>query len=258
MSSQANPDRSLYRYLPLDHETKSIRVMRLHPAGDFETELCCSIIKVQFTSSDSPVYEAVSYAWDGQNPDKDHYITVVTYKNDHNPKKLQIPKNSAVALRNLRKKTADRMLWMDSICIDQSSIEGRNHQVQLMGDIYTRAQRVLIWLGEGESLKAERVFSLLKDLAQLNMHSKTDAECAIPKGDDDVEEDEDAAMEDEDDDMEDDSDDDINIPNVRSKSFDEISVAKNVEDKIRRKEFESKMQDIWNSKSTWLCVILDC
>lgn len=38
-------------------------------------------------------------------------------------------------------------LWIDQICIDQNTVEERNHQVGLMSVIYARADRVLVSLG---------------------------------------------------------------------------------------------------------------
>ncbi|KAF1828452.1 hypothetical protein BDW02DRAFT_512252, partial [Decorospora gaudefroyi] len=34
------------------------------------------------------------------------------------------------------------------LCIDETSIPDRNQQVALMGEIYNKCQRVLIWLGQ--------------------------------------------------------------------------------------------------------------
>lgn len=42
-------------------------------------------------------------------------------------------------------------LWIDAICLDQSSTAERNHQVQQMWKIYARARRTIIWLGESFS-----------------------------------------------------------------------------------------------------------
>ncbi|CAN9440695.1 unnamed protein product [Alternaria alternata] len=39
-------------------------------------------------------------------------------------------------------------LWIDAICIDQSQVEERNHQVAMMGKIYSWARKVLVWLGQ--------------------------------------------------------------------------------------------------------------
>jgi hypothetical protein len=47
------------------------------------------------------------------------------------------------------------VLWVDSICIDQSSVEERNIQVALMDRIYSRADKVLIWLGEEDESSDE-------------------------------------------------------------------------------------------------------
>jgi hypothetical protein len=40
-------------------------------------------------------------------------------------------------------------IWADSICINQTDLLERNHQVRLMGLIYERAHTVFIWLGLG-------------------------------------------------------------------------------------------------------------
>jgi hypothetical protein len=52
------------------------------------------------------------------------------------------------ALRRLRRRIRIRTLWIDGICIDQSSTEEKNHQVALMRDIYSSAYSVVVWLGE--------------------------------------------------------------------------------------------------------------
>jgi hypothetical protein len=61
---------------------------------------------------------------------------------------LLITENCVAALRRIRSKFRKCILWIDSICIDQSSTEERNHQVALMGDVYSMASEVIIWLGE--------------------------------------------------------------------------------------------------------------
>ncbi|MCJ1282303.1 hypothetical protein MMC26_001626 [Xylographa opegraphella] len=40
-------------------------------------------------------------------------------------------------------------IWMDAFCIDQSNPSEVAMQVQLMGDIYSRARCVIVWLGSG-------------------------------------------------------------------------------------------------------------
>ncbi|KAK4231435.1 heterokaryon incompatibility protein-domain-containing protein, partial [Podospora fimiseda] len=64
-----------------------------------------------------------------------------------NGQPLSITSNLEKALRQLRQTNSVRILWVDAICINQNSIEERNHQVNLMGLIYSRADKVLLWLG---------------------------------------------------------------------------------------------------------------
>ncbi len=45
----------------------------------------------------------------------------------------------------------DQWLWIDQICIQQSSITERNHQVLMMCDIYTNAESVIVLLRNGDN-----------------------------------------------------------------------------------------------------------
>ncbi len=38
-------------------------------------------------------------------------------------------------------------LWIDAICINQSDVSEKNHQVRLMGQIYSQLELTLMWLG---------------------------------------------------------------------------------------------------------------
>ena len=69
--------------------------------------------------------------------------------------------NRTAAMRRLRNKKKRRVLWIDAICIDQSSMDERNQQVELMGDVYSKARRVILWLGE-ESTFSDFTISFLK------------------------------------------------------------------------------------------------
>jgi hypothetical protein len=45
----------------------------------------------------------------------------------------------------------DQWMWIDSLCIDQNNTEEKGHQVSLMGDIYSNAEAVVVWLGADET-----------------------------------------------------------------------------------------------------------
>jgi len=68
--------------------------------------------------------------------DKPHAIKL-------NGKRLAITENLYIALRNIRIEDEDRILWVDAICIDQKNERERGHQVQQMGDIFSRAEQVI-------------------------------------------------------------------------------------------------------------------
>ncbi|KAH7086212.1 heterokaryon incompatibility protein-domain-containing protein [Paraphoma chrysanthemicola] len=60
---------------------------------------------------------------------------------------IAITANLDCALRHLRFTMVPRILWVDAISINQASTQERNHQVQIMGNIYSTAKEVIIWLG---------------------------------------------------------------------------------------------------------------
>ncbi|KAM5383828.1 hypothetical protein ACJZ2D_001817 [Fusarium nematophilum] len=53
----------------------------------------------------------------------------------------------AAALRHLRQSTLPRVVWAYAVCINQGDTSEKNHQVQKMGLIYSKASVVLSWLG---------------------------------------------------------------------------------------------------------------
>lgn len=59
-----------------------------------------------------------------------------------------MPTNFASALRHLRSLAGEKVFWIDAICIDQNDFDERPVQIRLIGNIYSRAQAVRIWLGE--------------------------------------------------------------------------------------------------------------
>lgn len=48
-----------------------------------------------------------------------------------------------------------RFFWIDALCINQDNVLERNHQVGMMKNIYTTANRVIIWLGLGDKSSYE-------------------------------------------------------------------------------------------------------
>lgn len=65
--------------------------------------------------------------------------------------------NLEAALRYLRDASVEKVVWIDAICIDQSSIEEHNSQVLLMRHIYRNATLMQAWLGEAAKGSDEAV-----------------------------------------------------------------------------------------------------
>jgi hypothetical protein len=45
----------------------------------------------------------------------------------------------------------ERTLWVDALCINQLDVDEKRHQISFMPDIYTKANTVIMWLGEPEA-----------------------------------------------------------------------------------------------------------
>jgi hypothetical protein len=98
-------------------------------------------------------FVAFSYVW-GQEPSTET-ITINGFPN-------QIRPNLAAGLRRFRanyyqsssgkrRKPRPISVWADAICINQDSIEERNHQVPLMRFIFSECEYAFSWLGESDS-----------------------------------------------------------------------------------------------------------
>jgi hypothetical protein len=60
---------------------------------------------------------------------------------------IDITANLDCAIRHLRFTLHKRCLWIDAVSMDQTDVQERNHQVQIMGRIYGTAQSVIVWVG---------------------------------------------------------------------------------------------------------------
>lgn len=123
-------------HTPLVTTAREFRLFLL-ASGDENESIDGAILHVSL--DDHPSYEALSYTWG--NRVSLHPINV-------NGCTLMVTRNLLAALKRLRLPDQDRYLWVDAICINQSDISERNHQVKQMHWMYQLAERVVIWLGE--------------------------------------------------------------------------------------------------------------
>jgi len=113
-----------------------------------------------------PTYTAVSYTW--ATEDGDATKSQIIYLDAGTTLKVTV--NCETALKQLRQSHRDRVLWIDSICIDQTSIYERNHQVSLMDRIYKSAIRVEICISDpGRSYKGALKMLAEEDVTRCNL-----------------------------------------------------------------------------------------
>lgn len=173
-----------FQHTPLAGK-RSIRILKLFPrcehAGlnwhgidvDERTSCeqpCCSVFnnhtlpprfELEEYSLDTDInYEAMSYCWG--DPTMNHRVLCGS-------RLINVTRSCWDLLSRVQRKCTyrtsasacsvkPRHIWIDAICIDQTSKTERNHQVSMMADIYQGASCVLVWPGDigshGKDVKA--------------------------------------------------------------------------------------------------------
>ena len=132
-------------YQPLNRGRREIRLLTIEPKSraDYIEATRVSPVKCQLSVvslDDSDIeYEALSYAWG------DPSVTKPIIVNDQ---LVSATENLAAALRQIEDDDKQVVLWVDALCINQQDHAERAQQIQFMGDIYSRARRVIGWLGD--------------------------------------------------------------------------------------------------------------
>jgi hypothetical protein len=151
MASTFTPTHELdpYQYPPLPTE-HHIRILRLQSSQTFDAPIVCELQLINLDKANEVCYEALSYCWgDSSVP---FHITC-------NGRRLKVRENLYHALLRLRRRSEPTWFWIDAISIDQSNLDERSSQVKRMATIFSRAERVLIWLGE-DSTRLDGALSL--------------------------------------------------------------------------------------------------
>ncbi|KAM7187788.1 Heterokaryon incompatibility protein (HET) domain containing protein [Naviculisporaceae sp. PSN 640] len=118
-----------------------IRIIVLDPAEKDTDDLHCRIEHIEL--SKWPDYEAISYVWG------EPVFSKLLHCEDT---VVRITPTLDLALRRFRHKKETKRLWADAVCINQKDRKELSQQVQHMSLIYTSAQSVLVWLGDGPEM----------------------------------------------------------------------------------------------------------
>ena len=123
-----------FQHESLDLTRPTIRVIQILPGTG---TLMCLMKQVEIKSE----HTAVSYVWGNAEPS---WVILI------NDKPFYIRQNLHDFLIQMRKRSVLEPLWVDALCIDQSNILERNHQVKQLGSIFRDAHTVISWLGQGD------------------------------------------------------------------------------------------------------------
>ncbi|KAL8788307.1 MAG: hypothetical protein Q9195_007363 [Heterodermia aff. obscurata] len=172
-----------YQHVPLSEkrEDDQIRLLILHPGKKGEDSIQCSFHVASL--SEVPEYEALSYYW-GTEPEtcEIRIRNLKSEKHSTRAKKLSDPwrkvkeriklerfhvrPNLHAALSQLREQNRNLVLWVDALCINQEDVIEKTQQVQQMARIYSKAHRVLVWLGAGNK-KCEEALGFIDNILDL-------------------------------------------------------------------------------------------
>lgn len=134
-------DVAAFEYPPLQRNSEQVRLIKIEP-GALNEQIVCTLERQDITDTTSEKlrrkYIALSYTWGPPLPYKEILI---------NGGRFTVRQNLWDFLIVARQKLSSDLYWIDQICINQESNDEKNHQIQLMSQIYQNASLVNIWLG---------------------------------------------------------------------------------------------------------------
>ncbi|KAF3053805.1 hypothetical protein E8E11_008692 [Didymella keratinophila] len=142
---------------PMRDQACTSMVREIGPCDDLP-ELRMKLMSYRFhvvSLKDAPHFTALSYVWG--SPELTKTIGL-------EGQEVTIRRNLWDFLSYYEPKTSPCYLWIDALCINQSCIEERNHQVAIMGQIYRRADMVIAWLGLGYEEELIQIPSALEEV----------------------------------------------------------------------------------------------
>lgn len=121
---------------PLGDSPTEIRIVNLLP-GEYGGPIECVLEHIDMDITKD--FEALSYCWGEASITKSILLDGRSYP---------VTTNLFDGVQRLRKLDEPRKLWIDSLCINQSNLTERSHEIQKMAEIYKHASQVVIWRGE--------------------------------------------------------------------------------------------------------------
>jgi hypothetical protein len=130
-----------FKYPILRNTKTGIRLAHVQP-GSGTKAITIDLVEDYVTGSDRTPYLALSYTWGDGARDKQVFC---------NGKRLSVTKTLWQALNRFRHPDKVVTLWVDWICVCQERTQERNAQVEMMGEIFKAASKVIVWLGDDDN-----------------------------------------------------------------------------------------------------------
>ncbi|KAI0445237.1 heterokaryon incompatibility protein-domain-containing protein [Xylaria telfairii] len=148
-----------FKYPSLSSKPRSFRVIKLSsPSRSFFPPFR-EILNIELDEIDvddaAGEYDTLSYCWGTGAPNKTVLVWLLNDKTKNREcRTLRISASLESALLHLARDTkveASRPIFADQICINQADDIEKIQQVRLMGEVYSRSARTVVWLGEDTS-----------------------------------------------------------------------------------------------------------
>jgi hypothetical protein len=161
-----------YQYAPLS--ASSIRLLRISP-GAYEDPIHCALKAMSLHKITASLleFQALSYAWSHGGKyeiillqDVDEYDQSIP-RPSAGPRPFQVQDTLFHALKRIRQRDVQTWIWIDAVCIDQTSSFEKSHQIPKMPDIYSNAWNVVVWLGEDSETRVKSSLSLIPHILNL-------------------------------------------------------------------------------------------
>jgi hypothetical protein len=134
----------------LNRERRQIRLLQTTAAIDGTSINCQTRV---FDLSEAPAFTALSYCWGASTPN--HAIDLNGFTVTIRANLYDFLLRWANDSHNDELEHASGYLWVDQLCIDQRNHGERSYQVAFMGEIYSTADRTIVWLGKEDIYLAE-------------------------------------------------------------------------------------------------------
>ncbi len=179
---ERNKSIPVFKYQRLSSTKQKIRLLKLMAGNRDTPDVECQLLEAQIENGRAwrvneqigkpkllvvESYEALSWSW-GNEP-AEYQILL---RKDETRTRMKATSTLVWALKYLRWPDRDRTLWIDAICINQQDVDEKNHQVQMMSQIYNYAASVCVWLGLDDAQSHKAIQFIQDEILQLQHFDK--------------------------------------------------------------------------------------